>query len=500
MRRGSIRIQLTAWFVAVLAVTSLAMIGASWWLSSASVIRATDTSLHARIDGVRRYLEDPSTILTTATLRDEFREYAELTRGEALLGVVDASGVVLCQPAVAGWAGLEAIPASAGPDAVAKPVDGRLGGAPFRVATTWIEARGRRYRVTVAAPMAAADAAIQRFHSLLILLGPLALIVAGAGGYWISRRALAPVDRITQAVQAISVEHLDRRLELPPARDELRRLASTFNEMLARLQAAVGEMTRFTADASHELRTPVALVRTTAELALRHERAPHEYRRALEDVLGYSERMSALVEDLLVLARADAGIESTEPRAVDVVEVVQAASRECAAAARSWSGQLHVDACGEHCTVRGDRRALHRLLCILIDNAVKYGAPHGDVWVQIREAERIDPPGRAVEVIVTDSGIGLDPDDAPRLYERFYRGARARQQVPDGSGLGLAIARTIVERHHGTIRLSAAIDEGRRGCRAEVTLPLVDAEIATDPSVRPGSPSLAAVAGSAGTA
>ena len=150
------------------------------------------------------------------------------------------------------------------------------------------------------------------------MLLPGVIVLAGVGGYWISRRALAPVDQVTRAVQAITVQNLDQRLELPPADDELRRLASTFNHVLARLESAVADIVRFTADASHELRTPVSLIRTTAELALRHERAPEDYRTALAEVGSHTRHMSELVDDLLVLARTDAGIEPRETSPLDL--------------------------------------------------------------------------------------------------------------------------------------------------------------------------------------
>ena len=287
MIRGSIGARLTAWYVAVLAVAALTLTASSWWLSSESVVRAADVGLEARVRGVESFLENPQTRLTIDGLRDEFSEYAELTRGEALLEVIDASGVVLCRPSVPGWNEMTEVMAPFESSEV-RPMDRMLGGLPYRVASARVDASGRRYRVTVAAPMRGAYQALDRFHRLLILIFPAVLAFAGAGGYWVSRRALAPVDRMTRAVQAITMQSLDRRLELPSSEDELRRLAATFNDVLSRLQSAVGDVIRFTADASHELRTPVALVRTTAELALRQEREPTEYRKALKEVLDYA--------------------------------------------------------------------------------------------------------------------------------------------------------------------------------------------------------------------
>lgn len=470
---ASIRARLTAWYVAVLAVATLTLTGASWWLSSQSVVRAADISLEARVEGVRDFLENPRTRLTVEGLQDEFSEYAELTRGEALLEVIDGAGVVLVRPSIPGWTQMADGDAATANASNVRPNDRLVGKLPFRVASAHVEALGRMYRVTVAAPMGPAYAALNRFHRWLLLLLPAVLALAGAGGYWVSRRALAPVDQVTRAVQAITVQSLDQRLEVPAADDELRRLASTFNDVLARLQSAISDIVRFTADASHELRTPVSLVRTTAEVALRHERTPQEYRAALTDVLDHARSMSALVEDLLVLARTDAGIEPRETARLDLRDIVSEAGREIAELAKVRAVNVCVNTPAEPLTVKGDRLSLRRLVLILLDNAVKYSPSGNKVDLRV-SGERTARDGTGFAVIeVTDSGIGLDPTEASRIFERFYRGARARQHAPDGTGLGLAIAQTIVDRYCGSITLSPSGDtNGGGGCRVEVQLPL----------------------------
>lgn len=470
---ASIRARLTAWYVAVLAVATLTLTGASWWLSSQSVVRAADISLDARVEGVRDFLENPRTRLTVEGLQDEFSEYAELTRGEALLEVIDGAGVVLVRPSIPGWTEMADGAAATANASNVRPNDRLVGKLLFRVASARVEALGRMYRVTVAAPMGPAYAALNRFHRWLLLLLPAVLAIAGAGGYWVSRRALAPVDQVTRAVQAITVQSLDHRLEVPAADDELRRLASTFNGVLARLEFAVGDIVRFTADASHELRTPVSLVRTTAELALRHERTPQEYRAALTDVVDHARNMSALVEDLLVLARTDAGIEPRETARLDLRDIVSEAGGEIAELAKGQGVSVCVKTSAEPLMVKGDHLSLRRLLLILLDNAVKYSPSGNKVHVRVsRERPVSDGTGLAV-IEVIDNGIGVDPTETSRIFERFYRGARARQHAPDGTGLGLAIAQTIVDRYSGSIALSSAGDaNGEAGCRVEVRLPL----------------------------
>lgn len=472
----SIRARLTAWYVVVLAVATITLTAASWWFSTQSVVRAADVSLLARVQGVQAFLDNPRTRLTVEGLQDEFSEYAELTRGEALLEVVDPSGAVLTRPAVPGWTDLSAaeVPAASRATSVVA-ADRTLGRLPFRVASARVAAAGGAYRVIVAAPMGPAYAALNRFHRLLLLLLPAVLVVAGAGGYWISHRALAPVDRVTRAVQAITVQRLDQRVEVPAAHDEIHRLASTFNDVLSRLQSAVSDIVRFTADASHELRTPVALVRTTAELALRRDRTPEEYRAAMAEVLDHTTRMSALVDDLLALARADAGIEVRREDPFDLRTVVRSACREAAALAAPRNVLVDVSVPDQPVWLRGESAACQRVLMILLDNAVRYSPANGRVGVAMSFDLAAEFP--TVVTTVADNGIGIDPIDVPRLFERFYRGARARQQSPEGNGLGLAIAQGTAERYGWVLSVGSTVDGG--GCRVELRTPL-DSQAASE--------------------
>jgi len=273
-------------------------------------------------------------------------------------------------------------------------------------------------------------------------------------------------------VQAITVQSLDRRLKLPRADDEIRRLAVTFNHVLERLEGAVADIVRFTADASHELRTPVSIIRTTAELALRHERAPDEYRRALSDVAVHAQHMSELVNDLLVLARTDAGIEPRDTTCLDLREVVAEARSEIGEMASRRGVRLSVCLPANPILVDGDHLSLRRLLLILMDNAVKYSSSGGEVRVRLGIAQVAHDRTNAV-IEIADDGIGLDSAESARVFERFYRGARARAHAPDGTGLGLAIAHTIVDRGRGTITLTPSdTKNSHTGCNVTVRLPI----------------------------
>jgi signal transduction histidine kinase len=243
---------------------------------------------------------------------------------------------------------------------------------------------------------------------------------------------------------------------------------------------AVADIVRFTADASHELRTPVSLIRTTAELALRRERGPADYRRALTEIDTHAQHMSGLVNDLLALARTDAGIEPHGQSPVDVTRVAAEAGSEIGDFAVPSAVTVRTSLPEEPVFVTGDEASLKRLLLILLENAVKYSRPGGEVNVLVQSRGDDGP----VVIDVCDEGIGIEPSERSRLFERFYRGSRARQHAPDGTGLGLAIAHTIVERHRGTIEIGSAQSATGRGCNVTVRLPLAKPASSTRSSQR----------------
>ncbi|MEZ5317917.1 MAG: ATP-binding protein [Vicinamibacterales bacterium] len=482
MTMRSIRARLTAWYVGVLALALAGLAAGSWWLARRSIADATDAALRSRIESVGRFIRNMERELPAAERQEEFREYAALGPNE-LLEVVDGDGLVLARPAQPDWAALrEAARDADGPGPGPGPEDGAIrltdataGRGHFRVAHAALRTPAGRYEIVAAASTDASADALARFARLLGLLVPLLLALAAIGGWAISRRALAPVDRMTAEVRTITLDRLDRRLAVPAADDELRRLAVTFNAMLARLEDAVAEMTRLTAEASHELRTPVTLIRATADVTLARDRTPAEYRQALADVLEQGERMTALVDDLLALARADAGLEPADPGPTDLAGVAAETTAGILAAARRRSQHIALDLPGSPVAVGVGTESTRRLLLILLDNALKY-SPEGST---VRVRVRLEDGDTRARIDVVDDGIGIAPGDRDRVFDRFFRGREARQAA-DGSGLGLAIARTIVARVHGTIEIQAA--PAGRGCQVTVTLP---ADGAGAPADRP---------------
>ena len=329
------------------------------------------------------------------------------------------------------------------------------GAEPLRVFTMPIVRNGRVVDIVqVGTSVRRAEAVLDRYLQTLLVLIPLGVGLAALGGAVIARIALRPVDEMTRTARRITAEDLSRRVERPGTGDEMERLALTLNGMLARLEAAFTQTRRFAADAAHELRTPLAALRGGIEVALRAERTPEEYRRVLASSLEEVERLIRLAEDLLLLSRSSAGPDVTrapvdlEPLLLDVFDV----------GARLGQGagvSVRTDAMAS-ATVRGDATALRRALLNLIENAIKYTPPGGKVELSLTTAD-----GMAV-ITVSDTGIGLDPADANRIFEPFVRLDAARARDTGGAGLGLAIARSIAVAHGGTLTVESRPGAGSR--------------------------------------
>lgn len=301
----------------------------------------------------------------------------------------------------------------------------------------------------------------------LLLAAVAGLVLAAVGGYWIARRALRPVDAVTAAAAAIAADpemrsSLDRRLDVPPARDELQRLSATFNAMLDHVSAAFSTQRQFLADASHELRTPLTAIRGNSDVLRRQADALPDalpgivpVREAAADIQRESERMGRLLEDLLLLARADstAGGASITQRTAHV-RLDDVAAEVIRTTQVMADGQdLRLDA--EAVTVSGDRDRLTQLLLVLMDNAVTHTPATGQITITVRcETDQV------AMISVTDTGSGIGEADQARVFDRFYRVDTSRGRRTGGSGLGLSIAKAIAEAHGGSISVASAVGVG----------------------------------------
>jgi len=451
MNFRSIGSRLTLWYTAAFAVAAVVLGAAIWLAVQQSLYHAVDAGLRDRVEGIGRFIEDHKTRLTLDEVKEEFRAHGDFFQ------VIDEGGRAVHRGAALEDSGLAELDA----DGAGRLANAAVRGEPMRVLSQRIAIDGHSYTIQAAAPLADLESGLRAAAWLLVPAIPLALLVAAAGGYWLSRRALAPVDRITQTARLIGADSLSKRLDVAPTGDELERLSQTLNEMIARLENAFQKITRFTADASHELRTPLAVMRTTAEVALRAPQGD-EQRAALEHIVAEIERTSHLVENLLLIAKADSGAADLKRRPVDIVEAVREACSEASVLARVKGLRLETELPQTSLWVNGDRDALRRLFLILLDNAVKY-TPTGGALAVVVGAENGHVLGT-----VRDSGIGIAPEHLPHVFDRFYRADKARSRADGGAGLGLAIGRWIAEVHGGRIRVES---EPQRGSSFHVELP-----------------------------
>ena len=285
------------------------------------------------------------------------------------------------------------------------------------------------------------------------LFGLVSLAAGAAGTWWLARRIVEPLDRLTQTAETITERSLEQRLELTGASSELTRLSTVFNTMLDRLQAAFQRQIRLTADASHELRTPVAVILSQTEHTLSRPRTPDEYCSALETCLRAARRMKRLVDDLLLLARADSGRLELRQEPLDLADVVRQSLALLEPVA--LEKQVRISSQLQTTLTRGDPARLGQVVTNLVTNALLYNRPQGEVFVtvQTRDAQAL--------LMVSDTGVGIAAADLPRLFERFYRADQSRTHSSgQGTGLGLSIVSEIVSAHHGSINVTSELEVG----------------------------------------
>ena len=303
---------------------------------------------------------------------------------------------------------------------------------------------------------------------IIIWCGVPASLLALGGGWWLMRKALAPVTALTRAAERMNEHNLDERLPLAGSGDELDRLTQIFNAMTERLNLSFRRVREFTLHASHELKTPLTVIHNELETALQNQNLPAEERQRLESELDEVQRLGKIVDGLTLLTKADAGqiVLAREPVRLD--ELVQEALANAESLARPREIQVSLTGCQE-LTVLGDRHRLRQLLLNLTDNAVKYNRPGGTVTLGLRSA------GSIAEVTIANSGDGIQAEILPRIFEPFFRGDPSHSQTIDGCGLGLSIARWIATAHKGSVQITSPPGQITK---AVLTLPLA-------PSSRP---------------
>lgn len=454
----SIRLRLTLWYAAAIAFTILLLCAGLWLALQHSILLATDQELRTRVDAVRHYLIEQQHEGETSDIAQEMAEDLDAVAGTALLRISTGDGTWLYRSRGATQWNIPVLAADM------LPPEGTV----QTVAVPGHSIRLLSARLSIGVLQVGLQ--LDRFAKMQDLLAatvfissPFLILLASAAGYWMSGKALHPVHQLSVGIRSIGVSNLSERLPQRGTRDELDQLAELINDMLSRLESGFLSIARFTSDASHELRTPVTIIRTTAEVELM--KPDMQPKQAWQVVLKQTARVHQLIEDLLVLARADAGSQDLSYEFVDASVLVESACEEVQILAHAAGLQFrcHIE---PNCVMFGDPDDLRRIIFNLLENAVKYTRSPGRVEVT---AGIGSGPNKTFTLTVRDSGVGIPEADLPHIFDRFYRVAQDRSRKTGGAGLGLAIARRLAERHNGSITVTSVLGEGST---FTLTLPL----------------------------
>lgn len=458
MRPPPIRVRLTAWYLAVIFV-SLILYSIGMYFGLRKAIEDTvDHQLQARSDNIAQFLKT-NAIQQAANAPQLLPKASGLGPGDELYQVTDASGAMIFQSSAMRDLDVPLDKTRLRHHYRHYRDDGdfttyyhRQGDV--RVLASKVQVGSNEYSVQVATVVSPLYDVLDTFRVWAWTGLPLIVCVAGFAGYWLSGRAMKPVHNLVLSTRAISERSLSKRIQVSEAQDELRELGDTINAMLGRLESAFTRITRFTSDASHELRTPITVIRTTSEVILEKDRSTEQYKEMVGQILRESESTSALIEQLLTLARADADTEQLSLEKTDLRSLVEELEPGFRTLAESHNIHWSAEIPNEPVVVLGDRSHLRRLLLILIDNACRYTDKGGSVRLRLAAQED--------EALfeVTDTGIGIPVEELTQIFDRFYRASNARFFDPDGTGLGLSIAHWITTAHGGTLTAQSTLGLG----------------------------------------
>jgi two-component system heavy metal sensor histidine kinase CusS len=459
VRSLSIRAKLTFWYLAVISTALLFFGLLSFEALRYALLKVKQSTLNRREQRLILFLEQNRQKHVPAPLSEQLENYALITHEGNLFQIRDLDGDLIfpLNPAAAAWL-------SHPVRECAQPVfrDVTVEGQPVKVVCRTTLLDGRLVRLYTGGSLEDDMYILSTYQSTLLLLLPCLLGLAATGGYFLSRRAMRPVDRMTKAALDIGIGNLSTRLPLPSARDELWSLAIAWNQLLDRLEGAVSRLSKFSADASHDLRTSITVILATAQLSLDRRRSEDEYRSDLERIVSECRIASTMLDALLSLARSGNFVHEVAFQRINVTELVVAGCRRVEDLAESRGILLDWRLPPDDLFVEGDELLLQRLLGILLDNAIKYTPEHGEILVEGCWTQA------GVILTVRDTGIGMSEEVRRHIFDRFYQADLRERRDLAGSGLGLAIAKWIAEAH----RAELAVDSvPRKGSEFQIRFP-----------------------------
>jgi heavy metal sensor kinase len=344
-----------------------------------------------------------------------------------------------------------------------------FGNTPLRMMTLPVIENGHMARIIqVASSLEDVEDALRTLFIILVIAVPSALLVASLGGQFLANQALKPVDHITQTARMITSQNLNQRIKSLKVKDEISRLIETFNEMISRLDQSFHQIKQFSSDASHELKTPLTILKGEVEVALRKERTSQDYEQILRSNLEEINRMSKIVDNLLLLARTETGEIRLFKEEVNLSQIVSEVVTQLTKLAHAKDLQIVATNHHEDIPLYGDALRIREMLLNLIENSIKYTEPGGSISVSLEKNAPHSLPGEeegsydGVKIVVSDTGIGIAKEDQERIFGRFFRVDKARSGEQGGSGLGLSICKWIVEAHQGEISVESELGKGSR--------------------------------------
>lgn len=478
----SLRFKLTLWYVLILGVLLISFSGLLYFTLSRSLYRDMDHKLRSLAELIAAESASPLNKFSFGEIDQTLEASMNLKPVGKFIQVLDQSGRIGRQSEnlknVKLPISLQAL-RNASNGSISYETTYSFGNAPLRIITYPVRVNNQVAQIIqVASSLEEVEDTLNTLLIILMITVPSILMTASLGGLFLANKALKPVDRVTQTARMITSKNLNQRIQTLKVKDEISRLVDTFNEMISRLDHSFRQIKQFTADASHELKTPLTILKGEVEVTLRKKRMPHEYEQILVSNLEEINRMSKIVEDLLLLSKADIGEIRLNREKIPLNRFLQGLTEQMKILAQPKKIRIEISNHQEEIYVFGDPLRMRELFINLIENGIKYTEEGGSVLITLTKeaAPPVLPLGPAdrrplyfAKVIVADTGMGIAEDDQEKIFNRFFRVDKARSREQGGSGLGLSICKWIVEAHQGNITVKS---EPGKGSSFIVKLPL----------------------------
>ncbi len=474
MRLQSLRLKLTLWHVFILGILLIAFSSFLYLTLSKSLYRSADNKLRSLAEFIASESASPTSKFGFGNIDQTLEASMNLRPVGKFIQVLDESGGIgkksdnlrNIQLPIS----LNALK-NASMGLVTFETNRSFSNTPLRIVTLPVAEKDHTMRIVqVASSLEDVEDALNTLLLILVITVPSALIMASLGGQFLAHKALKPVDQITQTARMITSQNLNQRIPPPKVKDEISRLVETFNEMITRLDQSFRQIKQFSSDASHELKTPLTILKGEVEVALRKERTSPEYQQVLTSNLEEINRMGQIVDDLLLLSRTDSGEIQLNREQISLSQVLKETIPQASLLARHKNLRILAALPEDDVSILGDRLRIRELLLNLIENAIKYTEEGGSVKIHLQRGHSPSAaPGQTegrqgengfAEIRVTDTGIGIAKEDQERIFDRFFRVDKARSREQGGSGLGLSICKWIVEAHQGKISVESELEKG----------------------------------------